>query len=158
MAGLHFKKFGLNCFTTDKKQFILRQELWSSGYGWRLMFQRSWVWIPAPYPGWTIFHIFCCKNCNDVCLKRPKINSKRGQGWPINRQYILVKSSRTVILPPTASVLRLSVSLTVSLDRCRVSLCSTNCLTPVRSEGGVNSRRRVTKLSKMFTWIKTSGR
>ena len=25
----------------------------------------------------------CCKNCNDVCLKRPKINNKRGRGWPI---------------------------------------------------------------------------
>ena len=25
----------------------------------------------------------CCQNCNDVCLKRPKINDKRGRGWPI---------------------------------------------------------------------------
>ena len=25
----------------------------------------------------------CCKNCNDVFLKRPKINNKRGWGWPI---------------------------------------------------------------------------
>ena len=28
---------------------------------------------------------FCCKNCNDVCLKRPKINGKRGRGWPIEK-------------------------------------------------------------------------
>ena len=26
---------------------------WSSGYGRRLTFERSWVWIPAPYTGWT---------------------------------------------------------------------------------------------------------
>ena len=29
------------------------------------------------------FTYICCKNCNDVCLKRPKINDKRGQGSPI---------------------------------------------------------------------------
>ena len=29
------------------------------------------------------FTYICCKNCNDVCLKRPKINDKRGRGWPI---------------------------------------------------------------------------
>ena len=28
------------------------------------------------------FHIYCCKNCK-VCLKRLKINDKRGRGWPI---------------------------------------------------------------------------
>ena len=24
----------------------------------------------------TFFTLICCKNCNDVCLKRPKINKK----------------------------------------------------------------------------------
>ena len=51
---------------------------WSSGYGRRLMFQRSWVWIPAPYTGCKfgkIFTLICCKNCIG-CLKRPK----RGRG------------------------------------------------------------------------------
>ena len=28
------------------------------------------------------FALICCKIYNDVCLKRPKINNKRGQGWP----------------------------------------------------------------------------
>ena len=28
------------------------------------------------------FTLICCKNCI-VCLKRPKINEKRGRGWPI---------------------------------------------------------------------------
>ena len=44
----------------------------SSGYGRKLMFRRSWVWIPALYTEWTFFHILiCCKNCN-VCLRRRK--------------------------------------------------------------------------------------
>ena len=46
------------------------------------MFQRSWVLVPALYTGWTFFTYYCCKNCN-VWLKRPKINQKRGRGWPI---------------------------------------------------------------------------
>ena len=29
------------------------------------------------------FTNICCKNCNDDCLKRPKINDERGRGWPI---------------------------------------------------------------------------
>ena len=32
---------------------------WSSGYGMSLMFWRPWVWIPAPYTGWTFFTLFC---------------------------------------------------------------------------------------------------
>ena len=30
----------------------------------------------APNTGWTFFPYICCKNCNDICLKRPKINEK----------------------------------------------------------------------------------
>ena len=47
------------------------------------MFQRLGVRISAPYTGWTFFHIYLLKKCNDVCLIRPKINDKRGWGWPI---------------------------------------------------------------------------
>ena len=58
--------------------FFLGREPWSSGYGWRLMFERSWVRIPAPNTGWNdIFsHWFVVKFVFDVCLKRPKINEK----------------------------------------------------------------------------------
>ena len=28
------------------------------------------------------FTYICCKNCNEVCLKRLKINDKRGRGSP----------------------------------------------------------------------------
>ena len=44
-----------------KRYFIsvkVLQEPWSSGYGKRLTFRRSWVRIPAPYIGWTFFHIY----------------------------------------------------------------------------------------------------
>ena len=37
---------------------IKGRESWSSGYGWRLVFQRLWVRIPATYTGWTLFHIY----------------------------------------------------------------------------------------------------
>ena len=33
-------------------------EPWSSGYGRRHMFQRSWVRILTLYTGWTYFHIY----------------------------------------------------------------------------------------------------
>ena len=49
---------------------------WSSDYGKRLTFRRSWVRITAPYTGWTFFTYICFKNCNDVCLKRPSTNEK----------------------------------------------------------------------------------
>ena len=52
-----------------------------SDYGRRLMFERSWVRIPALYTGWKIFKLICCKNCID-CLKRPKINEKVNK-WSI---------------------------------------------------------------------------
>ena len=53
------------------------REPWSSGYGGRFML---WVRIPVLYTLWTFFTYICCKNCNDVCLKRPKINDKRDRG------------------------------------------------------------------------------
>ena len=57
----------------------------SSGYGRRLMFQRSWVWIPAPYTGWTFFTFICCKNCN-VYLKKTKINEKWAGDDPLKKR------------------------------------------------------------------------
>ena len=50
------------------KKLCTGQEPWSSVYGWRFMFESSWVLIPVPY---TV----CCKNCI-FSLKRPKINEK----------------------------------------------------------------------------------
>ena len=62
----------------------LGREPWSSGYGRRITFQRSRVWIPAPDIGWTwhFFTLICYKNCI-VCLKKTENKQKRGRGWPI---------------------------------------------------------------------------
>ena len=49
----------------------LGREPWSSGYGRRLMFQRSWVQTLAPYTGWTFFTFICFQDCI-VCLKIAK--------------------------------------------------------------------------------------
>ena len=35
----------------------------------------------------------CCINFNDFCLKRPKINVKRGRGWPIKNNVPIKCSS-----------------------------------------------------------------
>ena len=76
------------------------REPWSSGYGKRLMFQKSFIWILAQYTGWTFFTNICCKNCN-ACLKRPKINEKR----PFFKKNI--KSKPLISLNTTTSVTRL---------------------------------------------------
>ena len=52
------------------------------------MFQRSCIQIPAPYTGWTFFHIhICCKICN-VCFKRQKKMRKR-PGLANLKNYLL---------------------------------------------------------------------
>ena len=42
------------------------------------------------FTGWTFFTYICCKN-GIVCLNRPKINDKRGQGWSIFKKAILIE-------------------------------------------------------------------
>ena len=44
------------------------------------MFQRLWVRIPAPYTGLTFFTCMVVKIV--IFFERPKINDKRGRGWP----------------------------------------------------------------------------
>ena len=66
-----------------------KRELWSSGYGMRLMFQRLWVWIPAPYTGWSFFTFICCKNYNfyNKCLfEKTKINGKEAGDGPFKKR------------------------------------------------------------------------
>ena len=52
----------------------------SSGYGRRLMFERSWVRILAQYTGWTLHFIIliCCKKFYCVFEK-----TENKRGWPI---------------------------------------------------------------------------
>ena len=55
-----------------KNDVLWGREPWSSGYGRRLMFRRSWVQIPALFTGWTFFTYFCCKKiATKINLKRP---------------------------------------------------------------------------------------
>ena len=71
----------------------LGQEPWSSGYVRWLMYEgcgfESWHHILDHF-----FTYICCKNWNDVCLKRPKINNKRGRWGVIVAQ--LVERSRPI--------------------------------------------------------------
>ena len=73
-----------------------RREPWSSGYGWRLRFKRSWVEIPAPYTGWTFYTLICCKNCF-VCLKRPKINEKEAGVGPFFKKEFHVGGGKITV-------------------------------------------------------------
>ena len=59
----------------ENKDWSNWQKAWSCGYGRRLTFWRSWVRFPAPLLDGHFFTLICCKNCNDVCLKRQKINA-----------------------------------------------------------------------------------
>ena len=38
----------------------------------------------------VFFTCICCKNCNDVCLKRPKANDKEAECWP----FLIIKITR----------------------------------------------------------------
>ena len=82
---------GLNPIENRFNVNLHGREPWSSGYGRRLTYRRSWVRIPVPYTGWTwyFFTLICCKNCI-VCLKRPKINEKEAGIGPffLKKTYV----------------------------------------------------------------------
>ena len=81
-----FLKLGVN---------ILPKHL-SSGYGRRLTCQRSWVRVPAPYPGWTFFTFICSKNCN-VCLERQKTFLNANPKMAIFLSVIVLKRVSTTL-------------------------------------------------------------
>ena len=57
------------------------REPWYSGYGRRLMFQRSWVRIPAPHTRWTFSHLFVVKVL--MFVWKDKNKWKRSREWTI---------------------------------------------------------------------------
>ena len=61
-----------------------------------LAFQRLWVQIPALNAGWTFFTFNCCNNCDDVCLKRPKINEKEAGVGPFLKKQFFVKVAQNL--------------------------------------------------------------
>ena len=87
-------------------------EPWSSGYGWRLMFERSWVWILAPYTGWRFGHFFTlifCKNCV-VCLKRPKINQKEARVGPFFKKTFFLTPLNWTVRFYSQSTIKISIA------------------------------------------------
>ena len=61
-----------------------------SVYGSRLVVRKSWVRIPAPYPGWAFFTFICGKNCN---LRLQKYMKKRsGLAHLKNNWYLIFVS------------------------------------------------------------------
>ena len=71
------KKSQLDHLKTKKVFLFFGREPCSSGYGRRLMFKRSCVWILVQDTGLTFFTLICCKSFI-VCLKRLKIKLKWG--------------------------------------------------------------------------------
>ena len=55
-----------------ENKIIEGREPVSSGYGWRLMFWRSWVRIPALYTGWKFFNIYLLPNLECLFEKTKK--------------------------------------------------------------------------------------
>ena len=74
------------------------RELWSSGYGRRLTFWRSWVRIPVPYTGWAFFTLICCKLVLMFVWKRLKINEKEVGDGPFLKQIGLISSLSLISL------------------------------------------------------------
>ena len=74
-----------------ESDYSVGRKPWSSGYGRRLMFEMSRVWISMQYTGWE-WHFFiwiCCKKCI-VCLKRPKINKKEAVVGPFLKFFVVI--------------------------------------------------------------------
>ena len=87
----------INCIEKTKiKKKTPGREPWSSGYGWRLMFDRSWVQIQPHIMDGHFFALICCKNCIVFFEKTKnkqkeagvgplkKEKRKRGREWPFS--------------------------------------------------------------------------
>ena len=90
-------------------------EPWSSGYGWLLMFERSWVQILAPYTGWTFGHFshwFVVKTV--LFVWKDEINEKEaGVGPYLKKLTVSLSKTHTLCLSQIHS---LSHSLTLPIS------------------------------------------
>ena len=82
----------------SKHVAISGREPWSSGYGRRLMFWRSWVQIPAPNTGWTFFTFICCKNVFFWKDKKKWKSPRMAHFFEKNRNY-LMKCAASICRP-----------------------------------------------------------
>ena len=77
-----------SCWCWDlSKRSSVRREPWSSGYGKRLLFQRSVSLNPSTIYWMDIFsHLFVVKFV--MCVWKDENKLKRGRGWPIFKQQL----------------------------------------------------------------------
>ena len=61
------------------------REPWSSGYGRILVFWRLWVRIPAPYTGWTFFHLFVVIIV--MFVWKDEKHEKEAEDGPLKKQF-----------------------------------------------------------------------
>ena len=134
-------------------------EPWSSGYGRWLMFQRSWVQIPAPYTGWT-WHFSALIRCQNVivCLKRSKINEKEAGVGPFlqkipdrrSRQMKLNKNLLMTSLPAESCSRPFPVvSFNKRIGQKVVSVCwSIAVASKVCDRGVLKLVRRISRLTQ----------
>ena len=95
------------------------REPWSSGYGRKLIIRRLWVRTLVPYTGWTFFTFICC-NYWTVCLKRPKINEKRGRGRTFLKNNTIQPIWLLIVILMEQFSIRLCVSKIVYLFHSQV--------------------------------------
>ena len=74
-------------------------------------FQRSWVRIPAPYTGWTLFTFICSKNCT-VCMQKTKLKDKEaGITHFLKRTQVKGLLANTTMMAPLLPRIRTNVCL-----------------------------------------------
>ena len=82
LRGHEFEYCSVTTFSTDKNGLtglvVMGGDSCSKGRQF-----ESWHHILDGH----FFTYICCKNCNVVCLITPKINDKRGRGWPIFKEW-----------------------------------------------------------------------
>ena len=76
----------LQLYSSEAKIQLAGQEPWYSGYGWRLMFERSWVSNPGAWYRMDIFSHWLVVKL--YCLKRPKINEKEAGVGPFLKNQL----------------------------------------------------------------------
>ena len=74
---MHFLVYFFHWKKSSQK--LTRREPWSSCYGRRLTFKRSWVRIPAPDTRCPFFTFICCKYCI-ICLFEKTENKRKEAG------------------------------------------------------------------------------
>ena len=92
--GCHPRKEETHAYILNEIQLLLRDNVdpaakvlqCGSGYRRRLMFKRSWVWIPEPEVKWIIFTSLCCEN--DIVVWKDWKWTERGREWPILKKKL----------------------------------------------------------------------